>query len=217
MKHGWGHGWGNTWWAPILLILGAGSFWLPRPWCVLLWCVMAPGLATVTRRRERLIAVAALQRHRHRTANQLQLVGGWLEMDNAQLVIEHLERMLADIADEGAREASVSPMWAYVIWVADGQAETRGTRCLWQVRGGCPRFPWDRWIFEHAFLDALKAARGMMTVRLYADGFCIELDHPLHRPAGGWPWVKVQEAGHTFTLIRGRLTVGSKPDVTARL
>jgi hypothetical protein len=72
----------------------------------------------------------AVRRHRHRFANHVQVISGWLEVGRADRAQQYLDTLMAAQSSWLRRLPSWYQVW---IWVLDSQAEAAGVPLTWQV------------------------------------------------------------------------------------
>ncbi|MCL6562203.1 MAG: Spo0B domain-containing protein [Firmicutes bacterium] len=192
-------------WIPIVL-LGAGSYWIPRPWSLAAFALGVGWAWGWTSWRGMVQAVQWARRLRHRSANQLQVVAGWLELGRVDRAEESLQRINRLLAEETGRWAGLSALWAYALLEAEQTAEAHGVECRWEGRVRSELGWWGLIMFRYALSRVLPRAGEQVTVRFGAPaGFCLCWHLGPKPPPRLWGGFKADHRDHTICVRWGRL------------
>ncbi|MBX5466833.1 MAG: hypothetical protein K6U14_04965 [Firmicutes bacterium] len=185
-----------------IALCGAGSYWLPRPWCLLAALAGMGWAWGWTRWQGVFEAVAWARRLRHRTANQLQVVAGWLELGQAGRAEAALAGVNRCLAEETGRWSGLDPLRAYVLLEVEHWAEARGVRCRWEGRLGPELSWWGLMWLRYAVARVLPVAGETLDVRVAPDGggflVCWQGSLPPPRLFGGF-----KSLAHEDTMCLG--------------
>lgn len=200
MKPVWKH---RTWgWIPVV-ILGAGAYGLPRFWRL----VAIAGLVAYEAgwlflvQIERLTAIVRSQRHW--VANRLQVVGGWLELDQVDKAHAALQATSQHLNTASRRDAEIASNWGYILLMAETEAEGKGVACTWDIDVPVPSGWWPWWVFRQVVNAAIAVAAGPIRIRVDRRGFEVAMTSAFGRLPWFWGRVKVLPEGDTTYLIWG--------------
>ena len=183
----------------LIIALGAGSYMAPRPWFVIPLILMVAAIVAMERWRVRREVVTALRRLRHRQANHMQVIDGWLQLGRTERAAEYVREASVRIGQEGAWYRELPLSWLYSVLVLDLLAESRGIRCQWHISPLAPDLAgWIR--FRRSVRSAIMHAGAAMDVHLDQHGFVISLPDPKSVPRPGCG-VSAWQQGDTIVLI----------------
>ncbi len=183
----------------LVASLGAGSYWAPRPWRMMLLVLVVLILTALHRWRARRDAVWVLRRLRHRQANQLQVIQGWMQLNRSDRAAEQVAQVIARLGEEGNWYRELPLSWLYTVLMVDVLAESKGIHCQWHIAGE-PGWA-ARLRFRAAAARAVNNAGAALDIHLDAQGFSISLPDPKSLP--GWrnfgvtTWIQ----GDTIVLL----------------
>lgn len=208
----------GAWWGSrsskwtIVVLLGAGAVVLPRPWRVLMVLGLVLSLVTISMQARMQASTEMIRRHRHRLANRLQVVGGWLELQHPDRARAALALLTESLSAEGARDVVLPVPWRYTAWEVETQAEAKGMIIDWNITGPPPTGWWAWWMFRTVALVATRLGAGNIAIKLGPTGFTIGVPAPVQPWPVFWGRVKVQLAGDTEYLTWGNSTGPSTPE-----
>lgn len=192
------------WWTGLVM-LGAGSYWAPRPWRIGAVLLLVGVTVLWERRRGMRQLVEFGRRLRHRQSNHLQVVSGWLDLGRDDRARAYLEAVLARGGEEAQWYRELPLSWLHAVLALDAMGEARGLRLEWHVSRMRPD-----WLLTLRFRDAATQAMGVAgsTVGLYLEprGFVISLPDAKQVPRPKWG-VRIFADGETMVLSwqgRGR-------------
>ncbi len=116
----------------ILLALGVCADRAHHLWRILFLVLLVLYLTQWIQMRGYAVAVEIHRRQRHRFANQLQVISGWIQLGR----VDRAERYLTDVALVAVQQGSLGKMplrWAYALVRLDALAERHGTLILWEA------------------------------------------------------------------------------------
>ncbi|AEJ38851.1 hypothetical protein TPY_0656 [Sulfobacillus acidophilus TPY] len=164
----------------ILLALGAAAYWVGRPWRLLALVALVGYVVQWTAFHHRRETIQIIRRRRHRLANQLQLVSGWLQLGAYPKAEESLAGLLDQEAQQSLWFRGLTTYWSYFFLYWDAQGEARGVMIQWS---GLDQFvPSYRmgWILGRTLSQAMTMADGKILVGLTRQGFQVRV------PGGQW-------------------------------
>ncbi len=170
----------------VLVALGAGDWWLPSPWRLFAVVVTVLFLIEWTALRHRVTTIRIVRLRRHRLANQLQLVAGWLQLGAAGKAEEALDKLLRAEAQQSLWFRGLPSHWSYSFLRWDAASEERGVTIHWEGLDRLqPTYPMA-WMLERRMAQAMRIAETAVWVQFHARGFRIRVQErrgPLPR---GW-------------------------------
>ena len=182
-----------------VIIVGAGGYWAPRPWRILLLVALVLVVMMIDRWQHRRQVVTTLRRLRHRQANHLQVMQGWLQLGRVNRAEDYIHSVNEHLAEEGRWYRELPLSWLYAVLMLDVLAESRGVRCQWHISRVRPaRIRLFR--FERSVRTAILNAGSAMDVHLDDQGFVISLLDPKAVPRTQMG-VKVWQQGDTIVLM----------------
>ncbi|MCL5064640.1 MAG: Spo0B domain-containing protein [Firmicutes bacterium] len=179
--------------------MGAGSYMTPRPWRILFLAGLILSVVVLGHWQHRKLTVSTLRRIRHRQANHLQVIQGWLQLGRLNRAEDYVGRLSQKISEEGAWYRDLPLSWLYAVLMLDAMAESRGIRCQWHIaKVGSA---WIRLFrFERTVARALASAGTAMDIHLDDQGFVVSLLDPKTMPRGRFG-VRVWQQGDTIVLV----------------
>lgn len=140
----------------ILLALGAAIYEEHRPLRLVAFIVLIAYIVQWVTFRDRREAITIVRRRRHRLANQLQLVSGWLQLGQ---VAKAEEALAALMASEGAQSLWFRGMptrWCYLFMMWDARFEAIGIYLEWTgVQTLMPSYVMA-WMLERRLRQAIR-------------------------------------------------------------
>lgn len=171
-----------------LLALGVVDYTLHRPWRIFaLVAIMLYVIEWTAFRHRRDIIFIARQR-RHRLANQLQLVAGWLQLGATDKAEQALETLLASENHQSTWFRGLPSYWGYLFLQWDARGEAQGVLIGWQgIESLVPTYRMS-WMLSYRLSQAIRIAEKRISVEFLGDDFRIYV------PFGGgnrpWGWVR---------------------------
>lgn len=169
----------------ILLALGVGDDLFPRSWRLLFFGVAIIYVALWVSLTERRRAVDLVRRFRHRYANHIQVVSGWLQLGETARAEQYLDQVITATAQDALAGKGLSIRWTYWFLRLEGEAEAHAVTIAWSGR---ERFlpSWGlAWMLRRALREAIAIAAGTVVVELGAKGFQVAVLTPVRAPAAG--------------------------------
>jgi hypothetical protein len=171
----------------------------PRPWRLLAIALLIITVVVVTNWQHRRRQVNTLRRLRHRHANHLQVIQGWLQLGRTERAQAYVHRVTERMGEEGSWYRSLPLSWLYSVLMLDVLAESRGIRCQWHISAVTPA--WIRlYRFQSSVHRAMACAGTALDVHLDERGFVIALLDPKAVPRVPLG-VKLLEQGDTIVLV----------------
>ncbi len=179
----------------VLVALGAGDALLPSPWRLFAVGATVLYLIEWTALRHRVTTIRIVRLRRHRLANQLQLVGGWLQLGAVGKAEEALETLMKAEMQQSQWFRRMPSHWSYLFLRWDAASEERGVTIHWE--GLDSLLPTYRmaWMLERRMAQAMRIAETAIWVQFRSQGFSIRVNeqrHPLPRE-----WIVVDEGMQT--------------------
>lgn len=159
----------------ILLALGVGVYLSTHFWRIIFLVFFALYLVIWVRLASQAQAVEIIRRYRHRYANHLQVISGWLQLGQ----YERADKYLMDHA-----LASVHPgifrglplRWTYQMIALDAYAESLGNMILWQNPEHIAGTYVMLWKLRAVLRCVIPLAKGTIVVRFEPGRFNVEVD-----------------------------------------
>lgn len=188
----------------ILLALGVGADRAHHLWRIFFLALLVLYLIQWIQMRGYAAAVEIHRRQRHRFANQLQVISGWIQIGN----VDRADRYLTDVAMRALEQGSLSKMplrWAYALVRLDTQAERLGTIILWQSAGH-PEYPYRMlWSLDRTIRQTLLIADGNpVQVTFLGSSFEVRVDGIKRLPSKHIMGVRWYQDNQTVIGLFGR-------------
>lgn len=170
-----------------LVALGAVDYLLNRPWRLVVLLAIVVYLIQWTAFQHRREAIHIVRQRRHRQANQLQLVAGWLQLGAANKAEEALKTLLDAESAQTQWLRGFPSRWSYLFLRWDARAEERGMEIRWEnIRAATPTYLMA-WMLEWRLSQAMRMTANRVRVDFQRNGFRIvaEMDE-LRSAPGGW-------------------------------
>lgn len=168
------------------MALGAGDWLLPGPWRLFAVAVTVLYLIEWTALRHRVTTIRIVRLRRHRLANQLQLVAGWLQLGATAKAEEALEKLLRAESQQSLWFRGLPSHWSYLFLRWDAASEERGVTIHWE---GLDRIqPTYRmaWMLERRMAQAMRIAETAVWVQFHARGFVVRVSERRDPVPRGW-------------------------------
>ncbi len=183
----------------LIGMLGTGSYLAPRPWRLMLLALLVMAVVAVGRWHHRRTLVTIVRRLRHRQANQMQVIQGWLQLGRTNRVEEYVGRVTERIGEESRWYRDLPLSWLYSVLALDALAESRGIRCQWHISRMRPAWL-TLYRFQHSVGRAIDSAGSSLDVHLDDHGFVVSLPDPKAVPRVRLG-VRVWQQGETIVLM----------------
>lgn len=179
---------------PILLALGAGEILSPRPWRIFLllgllgYVVQWVNLMHMTR------TVEIFRRRRHRVANQLQIISGWLQLGNGKKAEWQVDKFTDELIRQGQWFRGVSVRWGYTFLQLDSLAEQKGLMMEWiNVETIIPSYQMLR-MLRRAVGYAMVIGEEKIAIQFEGASFQITIYSPVQAVSGvrGMTWFQTE-------------------------
>lgn len=173
-------------WA-VLMALGVVDFELHRPWRLIVLPVIAVYLWQWIAFRHRREAIRIVRQRRHRLANRLQIIDGWLQLGSTTKAEEALSVLMQQQAAESGWFRGMPSFWSYLFLRWDGQAEERGLAVHWEnLEHLAPTYR-TAWMLEWRLSQAMRMAETALRVQFFGRGFRVEVaDAVSQKLPAGW-------------------------------
>ncbi len=188
----------------ILLALGVGADRAHHLWRVLFLVFLVLYVTQWVQMRDYGAAVEIHRRQRHRFANQLQVISGWIQLGQTA----RADRYLTDVALLALQKGSLGKMplrWAYTLVRLDALAERHGTLILWDVQDAMA-YPYCMlWGLSRTVRHALLIADGNpLQVTFSGSSFELRIDGIKRSPSKHIIGVRWYQDNHTVIGSWGR-------------
>lgn len=171
--------------AAALVALGAVDYELHRPWRLVVIILMGLYLWQWTAFRHRREAIRIARQRRHRLANRLQVVAGWLQLGNIRRAEESLQALMESESSQSVWFRGLPSRWAYLFLRWDGRAEERGIIIHWHNISVLQPSYHLAWMLEWRLSQAMRMAETAMRVEFYGPSFGIRIEDVA---SGRLPW-----------------------------
>ncbi|MCY0879096.1 MAG: Spo0B domain-containing protein [Firmicutes bacterium] len=169
-----------------LLALGAVAYWLHRPWRYLALIALAVYLVEWVKLKHRQETIYIVRQRRHRMANQLQVVMGWLELGAAEKARDILDGVLTQSIRETPWFHGLPTRWTYLLLQWDARAEARGLRIRWDgLETLVPSYRMA-WMLHWRLAQAIDLADSPILVQIRGQRFRIALRSKSPKAPKGW-------------------------------
>ncbi|MCY0908396.1 MAG: Spo0B domain-containing protein [Sulfobacillus thermotolerans] len=174
----------------IFIALGVGSYLSPHFWRVVFLLLFAAYTASTVRVADQAQAVEMIRRYRHRYANHLQIISGWLELEK----VSRAERYLADHAMSSVQPGVFQGLplrWVYKMMALEALAEASGAEIRWVQAHKSGGSYWMLWKLSAVLRSIIPYAQGVITVTFFRRGFHVETEgmkHLSHKHIRGVFW-----------------------------
>lgn len=170
----------------VLLALGVAEYTLHRPWRLFVLVLMMLYGVEWTAFRHRRTAIHLVRQRRHRLANQLQLVTGWLQLGATAKAEEALEQLMEAESSQSLWFRGMPSHWIYLFLRWDARGEERGVLIHW---AGLDRLiPGYRmaWILDRRLAQAMMMAETKIVVQFLGNRFRIRVPEYRGKRLRGW-------------------------------
>lgn len=170
----------------VLLALGAVDYTLHRPWRLFALLVIVIYVLEWTAFRHRREALYIIRQRRHRLANQLQLVTGWLQLGAKEKAEEALAGLMAQEASQSLWFRGKPSHWSSLFLRWDACGEEHGIMLYWA--GLDTMVPTYRmaWILERRLREAMHIAETTINVEFSGERFRILVAGVATPPRKSW-------------------------------
>ncbi len=155
-------------------------------------------LTGIYRWRARRDTVWILRRLRHRQANQLQVIQGWMQLNRSDRAAEQVAEVIARLGEEGQWYRDLPLSWLYTVLIVDMLAESKGIRCQWHIAGEPGSLA--RLRFRVVAMRAMACAGSALDIHLNPRGFALSLPDPKSVPRRNWG-VTTWTQGDTMVML----------------
>ena len=156
-----------------LAALGTVDYLLDRPWRLLVFFVIVIYLLQWTAFQHRREAIHIVRQRRHRQANQLQLVAGWLQLGAVGKAEDALKALLDVEAAQAEWLRGFPSRWSYLFLTWDARAEEQGVILVWQkVQAVVPGYRMA-WMLEWRLSQAMHIPASRVLVEFRGQAFRI--------------------------------------------
>ena len=188
----------------ILLALGVSADQAHHLWRIFFLALLILYLVQWIQMRGYAAAVEIHRRQRHRFANQLQVISGWIQIGN----VDRADRYLTDIAMKTMEQSSFGKMplrWAYALVRLDAVAERVGTVILVQAVGR-PEYRYRMlWSLDRTIRHTLLIADGNpVQVTFLGSSFEVRVDGIKRLPSKHIMGVRWYQDNQTVIGLFGR-------------
>lgn len=165
----------------IFLALGVGSFLSPHFWRVVFLALFAAYTAGSVRLIDQSEAVDMIRRYRHRYANHLQIISGWLELEKFSRAERYLSEHALSSVQPGVFQG-LPLRWVYRMMALDATAEAAGAEIRWESPENNPGTYTMLWKLSAVLKEVIPAASGVITVTFVHGGFRVQAGGIKSRP-----------------------------------
>lgn len=164
----------------LLIALGIGNLLFPMPWRFLTWVLTIGYVALWVTNAHRRKFVSIARRLRHRQANQLQILTGWVQLNDETRAQTQLDQMIEQTGRYGALLQGLPTNVSYTFIWLDAVAEARAVTIVWHglksLRKNWPKRGMLRvWRLRRGVLRAIEAADQSVEVFIKPEGFIIRV------------------------------------------
>ncbi len=158
----------------ILMALGAGAFASPPSWRILFLMLFGIYIMLWVRLSSQAQSVEIVRRYRHRYANHLQVVLGWLQLQQSERAEQYVTEHALSSLHPGIFRG-VPLRWTYQMIALDAYAESLGHMIFWvnpeQISGSYTML----WKMRSVLRTLIPQASGNITVRFESRRFVVEV------------------------------------------
>lgn len=168
-----------------------GDYAAPRPWRFFIWILTGVLTMEWTRAHVRREAVEIMRRQRHRLANRVQVVDGWLQLGQTLRAQNILQNWSGKLAEEGRWIQGLPIAWTYAILRLDACAEARGLIIGWTGIDDLKPGYLMLWMLDRSVRTAVTlASDGVIEVVFAGSMFRLEVPGGQTLPRGLSWWVR---------------------------
>lgn len=170
----------------VLVALGVVDVTLHRPWRLLALAVILVYVVQWTAFRHRREVIHMIRQRRHRLANHLQLVAGWLQLGATAKAEEALQTLLEAELSQSVWFRGLPSRWSFLFLRWDARGEEHGIGIRWA--GLDTLVPTYRmaWMLEYRLVQAIRVAETAMTVEFRGERFRLRVPDCAGRLPRGW-------------------------------
>ena len=158
----------------ILVALGVGVYISSHLWRIVFLILFALYILAWAKLHTQARAVDMVRHYRHRYANHLQVISGWLQLENYERAEQYLmERALASVHPGIFRGLPLR--WIYQMIALDAYAESLGHMILWERPehiAGTYRMLWK---LRAVLKTVIPVTQGNIVVRFAPGQFVVEI------------------------------------------
>lgn len=199
----------------ILGALGVVDYRIHRPWRLVVLAVLLVYVVEWAGLRHRRVTIEIVRRRRHRLANQLQVVDGWLQLGSLSKAQQHLAEMMRGEAEQTLWFHKMPSYWGHALLAMDAAGEARGIRLRFQgLETVLPTY-YLTWMVRGRLAKAMRMAEERIEVVFATEAFRIEVPlvqqdpQTVKRPRG-W-YVTVDGVAVDWPKRSGSIGSSSRP------
>ncbi len=196
-----------------LLALGAVDYELHRPWRLFALAVLVLYAVEWTAFRHRRETIHIMRQRRHRLANQLQLVTGWLQLGASAKAEEALQALLDAETAQSRWFRGMPSQWSYLFMRWDARGEERGVIIRWSGLDSLVPTARLARMLERRLAQAMRMTGTAIDVQFRGSRFRIQIAESANRPPRGW----FRVADGTATVFGRGQPTGASKETSARM
>ncbi len=159
----------------ILIALGAGAFAGPSLWRILFLLLFGFYIMLSVRLSSQAQSVEIVRRYRHRYANHLQVILGWMQLEEPERAQQYLMEHALSSVNPGIFRG-LPLRWTYQMIGLDAYAESLGRAIVWMNPENITGSYVMLWKMRSVLRRVIPWAIGTITVRFEPKRFVVEVD-----------------------------------------
>lgn len=172
----------------VFLALGIGELYTPSPWRFFLFVGLFVYFAEWLGLRSRIRLIEVARRQRHRTANQMQVLSGWLQLGMVERADEYLDQMMEQSRSQGLWFRGFPSQWSYMFLLLDAEAEFRAIQLTWEGLESVRPTRGFSWMIQMVVRQAMDVAEGTIQVRLSDHTLMVRVPGAQNTPKNWMYW-----------------------------
>lgn len=170
-----------------LLALGVVDYEVHRPWRLFVVLVIGIYIMEWVALRHRREGIRIIRQRRHRLANQLQLVTGWLQLGATAKAEEALQKLMDAEASQSMWFRGLPSHWSYLFLRWDARSEECGVTIRWDGLDTLSTTYRMAWILERRLAQAMRmTTETAILVQFRGERFRIHIAERPSRVPRGW-------------------------------
>jgi hypothetical protein len=159
----------------LFIALGVGSVWGPVFWRVVFLLLFSGYTALTVRLADQAQTVEMIRHYRHRYANHLQIISGWMELHKPDKAADYItQRALLSVQPSVFR--GLPMRWIHRMMALNSSAEAAGQEIRWEHPERNPGTYMMLWKLSAVLREVISASSGIITVKFEERGFYVVAD-----------------------------------------
>lgn len=170
----------------LFLALGVVDYFLHRPWRLFVILAVVLYLVQLTAFQHRQETIRIVRQRRHRLANQLQLVTGWLQLGASAKAEEALQGLMQAEAAQSRWFQKMPSHWSHLFLRWDASAEAKGITIEWSGLNILQPTSRMAWMLERRLEQAMRITESTIAVEFRGSRFRIRVPETRLGAPRGW-------------------------------